>query len=180
MRKVLPFGVTTQKSQGLLDGINTNIVAIVKHTENEKKLVVYNHIGNDEFYLQEYDTFLKKCDNNLRLALLHFRNKPVNDDNVNSNYRHFKGKWYRLIVIGYYNGEEVGVYKPLYGDLTLAYCRPLDMLLSKTDLAKYPCAKQEYRFMSFEELSDKLGRVEALSLFKEEAKEFLDSIKINV
>lgn len=37
------------------------------------------------------------------------------------------------------------VYRALYGDARL-WCRPYDMFLEKVDRAKYPNAKQEYRF----------------------------------
>ena len=63
-------------------------------------------------------------------------------------YKHFKGNLYLVedVAINSETGEDYVVYRPLYGDTTKPYIRPLDMFLSKVDMEKYPEVEQEYRF----------------------------------
>ncbi|MDE7396006.1 MAG: DUF1653 domain-containing protein [Clostridiales bacterium] len=62
-------------------------------------------------------------------------------------YRHFKGDYYLLeeIAKDSETGEEMAVYRKLYGDGGL-WVRPLAMFLSEVDKEKYPDATQKYRF----------------------------------
>lgn len=62
-------------------------------------------------------------------------------------YRHFKGDYYLLeeLAKDSETGEDVAVYRKLYGDGGL-WVRPLAMFLSETDKEKYPNATQKYRF----------------------------------
>lgn len=66
---------------------------------------------------------------------------------INGIYRHFKGDYYIVVDVAIHSEtkEKYVVYRGLYGN-NETYIRPLDMFLSKTDKAKYPNAKQEYRF----------------------------------
>ena len=66
---------------------------------------------------------------------------------IHGIYRHFKGGLYIVEDIAYHSEtkEKMVVYRALYGDARL-WCRPYDMFLEKVDRAKYPNAKQEYRF----------------------------------
>lgn len=62
-------------------------------------------------------------------------------------YRHFKGDYYLVVDVARHSetGEEYVVYRKLYGDGGL-WVRPLAMFLEPVDKAKYPDAKQTYRF----------------------------------
>ena len=67
-------------------------------------------------------------------------------------YRHFKGKLYKVLMVGYYsesNNDEQSskmvIYEALYDDHKI-WVRPYDIFISKVDKNKYPDVKQEYRF----------------------------------
>lgn len=66
---------------------------------------------------------------------------------LNRVYKHFKGDYYLVEDIARYSetGEEVVVYRKLYGDGGL-WVRPLSMFLEEVDHEKYPDVKQKYRF----------------------------------
>lgn len=71
---------------------------------------------------------------------------------VGGIYKHFKGKLYKVLMIGYdseTNNEEkpkkLVIYEALYDDHKI-WVRPYDMFISPVDKTKYPDIKQEYRF----------------------------------
>ena len=76
-------------------------------------------------------------------------------------WRHFKGKYYKIVCIGHHSetGEKMVVYAkvaPVYDDEVYVVVdepciRPLDMFMSEVDREKYPDVKQKYRFEKVEE-----------------------------
>ena len=62
-------------------------------------------------------------------------------------YRHFKGNYYLVeaIAVNSETGEEMVVYRKLYGDGGL-WVRPLKMFTEEVDREKYPDADQRFRF----------------------------------
>lgn len=81
----------------------------------------------------------------------------MNDVTVGKMYRHFKGKYYRVLCIAYDSEtpkdqelKQMVVYESLYGDHRI-WVRPYDLFVSKVDKKMYPDALQEYRFELVEE-----------------------------
>ena len=71
---------------------------------------------------------------------------------VGGIYKHFKGKLYKVINIGYDSEtnndqfpKKLVIYEALYDDHKI-WVRPYDMFISKVDKDKYPDVLQEYRF----------------------------------
>ena len=71
---------------------------------------------------------------------------------VGGIYKHFKGKLYKVINIGYDSEtnndqfpKKLVIYEALYDDHKI-WVRPYDMFISKVDKEKYPDVLQEYRF----------------------------------
>ena len=62
-------------------------------------------------------------------------------------YRHFKGNIYQIRCLARHSetGELMVVYQAMY-DTFQIYVRPLAMFMEEVDSAKYPDAKQKYRF----------------------------------
>lgn len=76
-----------------------------------------------------------------------------------SHFKRFEGSWadpnqylYQIVGVALHSEtrEELVVYRALYGDKGL-FCRPKAMFLSPVDRAKYPDAKQDYRFEFYKE-----------------------------
>lgn len=66
---------------------------------------------------------------------------------IHGVYRHFKGDFYLVEDVAHDSetGEEVVVYRKLYGDGSL-WARPKAMFLSPVDREKYPEVEQRWRF----------------------------------
>ena len=71
-------------------------------------------------------------------------------------FRHFKGDLYLLIdfVIHSETGEELVLYKALYGDCGL-YVRPYEMFIEEVPKEKENPTGQKYRFEEYEVKSKK-------------------------
>ncbi len=70
-------------------------------------------------------------------------------------YRHFKGNLYqiRCLARNSETRELMVVYQAMYGTFEI-YVRPLSMFMEEVDRAKYPDARQNYRFELLQELED--------------------------
>lgn len=71
---------------------------------------------------------------------------------VGKKYKHFKGKYYRVICIASDSQTPVGeplrevvVYESLYGKHKI-WTRPYELFVEKVDKDLYPDIEQEYRF----------------------------------
>lgn len=79
------------------------------------------------------------------------------DVQVGKTYRHFKGNYYRVLLIAADSETPIGekiremvVYESLYGNHRI-WVRPIDLFISKVDKDLYPDADQEYRFQLVED-----------------------------
>ena len=70
-------------------------------------------------------------------------------------YRHFKGNIYQIRCLAKHSetGEMMVVYQAMY-DTFQIYVRPLAMFMEEVDRAKYPDAKQTYRFELLQDTGD--------------------------
>ena len=70
-------------------------------------------------------------------------------------YRHFKGNIYQIRCLAKHSetGEMMVVYQAMY-DAFQIYVRPLAMFMEEVDHAKYPDAKQRYRFELLQNVDD--------------------------
>lgn len=70
-------------------------------------------------------------------------------------YRHFKGNIYQIRCLAKHSetGELMVVYQAMY-DTFQIYVRPLNIFMEEVDRAKYPDAKQRYRFELLQDMED--------------------------
>lgn len=71
---------------------------------------------------------------------------------VGKYYRHFKGKIYKVLAIGYDTEIEnrcLVVYEAMYDEHKI-WVRPIEMFSDEVDHDKYPDVKQKYRFEEVE------------------------------
>ena len=70
-------------------------------------------------------------------------------------YRHFKGNIYQIRCLAKHSetGEMMVVYQAMY-DTFQIYVRPLAMFMEEVDPAKYPDARQRYRFELLQDMDD--------------------------
>ena len=70
-------------------------------------------------------------------------------------YRHFKGNKYQIRCLAKHSetGEMMVVYQAMY-DTFQSYVRPLAMFMEEVDPAKYPDARQRYRFELLQDMDD--------------------------
>jgi hypothetical protein len=68
---------------------------------------------------------------------------------IGGTYRHFKGKLYRVMALGYdaQTEERVVIYRRAEDMDDKIWVRPFVEFMSKVDREKYPDASQEYRFL---------------------------------
>ena len=66
---------------------------------------------------------------------------------VGGTYKHFKGKLYKVLNIGYDSEttNKVVIYEALYDEHKI-WVRPYEEFISKVDKNKYPDVNQKYRF----------------------------------
>ena len=71
---------------------------------------------------------------------------------INSKYKHFKNKEYKVIGTAYdcETEREAVIYTALYGE-GKTWVRDKEEFLSEVDKNKYPNVKQKYRFEEIEE-----------------------------
>lgn len=88
-----------------------------------------------------------------KLIVAHNRNcKHLKGVAVGGWYRHFKGKYARVINIATHSetGETLVIYECMnsseHSDDERIYARPIEMFLSEVDKHKYPDSSQKYRF----------------------------------
>lgn len=97
-----------------------------------------NNLSRDEDYIKELKALYKKL-----------ASRPTPEPN--QIYRHFKGGFYKIIVVGHHSetGEQMVVYYDTSKKVSSPSnpcIRPLEMFMSEVDREKYPTPSQRYRF----------------------------------
>lgn len=128
------------------ESINHVTEGWMKHFHCESAPVTDLYLNDD--ILTFYNCDLSECEK-------YFHNKPSTESGrpvpqTGELYRHFKaGKIVEVICVAQ-STEHIGSYEVIYRNpldkSKMAWRRPLDMFLSKTDKTKYPTATQEWRF----------------------------------